>query len=161
MPFALATVAFYFALAPWLGRHLTHIRLTRPAFALCAAAPVGFYDGVFGPGAGSFYTLAFVALGGQSLLAATARTKVLNLTSNLASLAVFILGGHVVYGAGAVMAVGQAAGAWLGSHTALAHGTRVIRPMVVLAALAVAAKLLADPSNAARVWLMGLSARGG
>jgi uncharacterized membrane protein YfcA len=154
MPFALIAVALYFALAPWLGRRLAHIRLSPRAFALCAAGPVGFYDGIFGPGAGSLYTLAFVTLASQQLLAATARTKLLNFTSNVASLGVFVMGGHVVYAAGLSMALGQVAGAWLGSHTAIAHGARIIRPMVVCVALAIAVKLLADPANPARAWLV-------
>jgi len=145
MPWALSAVAAYFALMPYLRRHLPHAMLSAPAFALIGAAPVGFYDGFFGPGAGSLYTLAFVALAGASLLGAMAHAKLLNFTSNVVSLGVFLAAGHIHFSAGLPMAVGQIAGAWAGSHIALKHGAFIIRPMLVAITLA----------TAARLWLAG------
>ncbi len=86
MPFALIAVAIYFALAPRLRRKATSAPLSLKVFALAVAAPIGFYDGFFGPGTGSLFALGFVSLMGLGLLQATANTKVLNLTSNLVSL---------------------------------------------------------------------------
>lgn len=142
MPYALLAAALYFAFAPYLRDHAPRTALSVPAFALGLAAPVGFYDGFFGPGAGSLYTLAFLAFGGAGLMAATARAKVLNLTSNVASLGVFLFAGHVSFAAGLPMALGQAVGAWAGSHIALKHGTFIIRPLLVLTTTAAALKLL-------------------
>ena len=111
-------------------------------FALGAAAPIGFYDGVFGPGAGSLYTLAFLAAAGCNLITATANAKLLNVTSNLTSLGVFLASGHVNFAVGLPMALGQSLGAWVGAHTALKHGTRIIRPLLVATTSAAAVKLL-------------------
>ena len=105
MPYALLAAALYFALAPYLREHAPRAALPAPAFALGLAAPIGFYDGIFGPGAGSLYTLAFFAFAGANLITATAHTKVLNLTSNVVSLAVFLSSGHVNFLLGLPMAL--------------------------------------------------------
>ena len=80
---------------------------------------MGFYDGFFGPGTGSFWTIAGLLGMGWHLLAATAYTKAMNLSSNLASLALFLATGHVRFGVGCVMAVGQMIGARLGAGVAI------------------------------------------
>ncbi len=142
MPFALIAAALYFAVTPYLREHAPHARISALAFALGAAAPVGFYDGVFGPGAGSLYTLAFLALAANNLITATANAKVLNLTSNLTALGVFLVSGHINFAVGLAMAIGQMIGAYAGSHTALKHGTWIIRPLLVATTSAAAIKLL-------------------
>ncbi len=156
IPALLIAVAAYFALAERLDDRERAPRVGPVAFAAGAAAPIGFYDGFFGPGAGAFYTLAFVALAGARILPAIAGTKVLNLTSNLVSLVVFVLSGQVVYLLGLPMAAGQALGAWLGAHAAISHGARLIRPLIVVVCWAIALRLLLDPDNPALEWL-GLS----
>ena len=161
MPFALIAVAIYFALAPRLRRKATSAPLSMKAFALAVAAPIGFYDGFFGPGTGSLFALGFVSLAGLGLLQATANTKVLNLTSNLVSLCVFVVTGHIVYAIGLPMALGQAAGAWVGTHTAMKHGERIIRPLLMLISLAVALRLLLDRGNPVGHWLSPLPVRKG
>jgi uncharacterized membrane protein YfcA len=103
---------------------------------------LGFYDGFFGPGTGSFFAFAFVALLGHNLRRATANTKVLNFTSNIASLLFFAGAGQVMWLPGLCMGLGQMSGAWLGSHLALRHGSALIRPMLVLVSLGITAKLL-------------------
>ncbi len=142
IPYALLAAALYFAAVPYLREHGPRTALPARAFAIGLAAPIGFYDGIFGPGAGSLYTLAFIAFAGVSLVTATAHTKVLNLTSNVVSLAVFLVSGHVNFAIGLPMALGQAAGAWVGSHTAMRHGAQIIRPLLVVTTAAVALKLL-------------------
>lgn len=144
MPWALLAAALYFALAPYLRDHSPRAGLSPAAFALAAAGPIGLYDGFFGPGAGSLYTLAFMALAGAGLMAATARAKVLNFTSNVVSLGVFVIAGQVDFAVGLPMAAGQAAGAWFGSHIALRHGAAIIRPLLVITTSAAALKLLFD-----------------
>jgi uncharacterized membrane protein YfcA len=86
----------------------------------------------------------YVSLLGYNLRRATAHTKLLNFTSNLAALIFFLPGGHIVWGIGLTMAAGQLIGAWIGSHLVLRHGTRLVRPVLVAASLAVSAKLLMD-----------------
>ena len=81
---------------------------------------------------------------GYNLTHAVAGTKLLNFTSNISSLAVFALGGHVIWGLGLAMGMAQMAGAWLGSHLAIQHGSRIIRPMLVAVSLALSVKLMLD-----------------
>jgi uncharacterized membrane protein YfcA len=118
-----------------------HHRLSSAGYAPIGAA-IGFYDGFFGPGAGTFYTTSLVALRGYGLTRATALTKLVNLTSALASLFLFALGGHLLWLLGLCMAIGAMAGGWLGSHSALRFGARLIRPLLVLISLSLTAKLL-------------------
>ena len=102
----------------------------------------GFYDGIFGPGTGSFMTLGFVLLFGLGVTRAAAHTKVLNLTSNLAALALFMVAGDVLWPAAIAMAIGQIAGGYLGAMTGNRFGARLIRPLVVLVSVVLALRLL-------------------
>ena len=113
-------------------------------FALVAGGCVGFYDGFFGPAAGSFYALAFVTLCGFNLAKATAHAKLLNATSNIGGLLLFILGGKVIWATGFVMLVGQFLGARMGSRLVLSKGQKLIRPMIVIVSAVMSAKLLYD-----------------
>jgi uncharacterized membrane protein YfcA len=142
VPAALLLVAAYFAFAPRLGEESRRARLGPLPFALAAAAPIGAYDGFLGPGAGSMYLMAFAALAGTDLLRGVAATKLLNLTSNAVPLAVFAAAGHVDYTVGLAMAVGQVLGARAGARAAMARGAALIRPLVVLVAMAIAVSLL-------------------
>lgn len=142
VPLLLMAFALYFLFSPRVSDMDSHHRIGEPAFALVVGTCVGFYDGFFGPGTGTFFTMAFVALLGYNLRRATGHTKLLNFTSNLAALLFFLAGGHVVWRTGLIMGVGQLIGAWAGSHLVLRHGTRLIRPVLVLASMAVSVKLL-------------------
>jgi len=148
LPLLLIAVAGYFLAAPGIGGPPRRRILSPAGFALTLAPLLGFYDGFFGPGTGSFLMLVLVAFVGLDMLTATAETKVLNFTSNLASLLVFLLGGKIVWLAGLVMAVGQFAGARLGSHLVIARGAAVVRPCLVAGSLAITVKLIAgDEAN--------------
>lgn len=131
IPMVLVGIALYFLLAPNAGALERKPRVNRTAYQGMVVPGIGFYDGMFGPGTGSFFSLAGVALRGQNLITATAQAKVLNFASNIASLAVFIAGGKVWWAAGAAMICGQVLGAWGGSHAMVRGGTRLIRPMIV------------------------------
>jgi len=89
--------------------------------------------------------MGYVALLGYNLRRATAHARLLNFTSNLAALLLFLPGGHVIWSIGLLMGIGQLIGAWIGSHLVLRHGTRLVRPVLVTASLAVSVKLLLDP----------------
>ncbi|MCP6151403.1 TSUP family transporter, partial [Klebsiella pneumoniae] len=82
LPILVICIGLYFLLMPKLGEEDRARRLHGLPFALIASGCVGFYDGFFGPGAGSFYALAFVTLAGFNLAKSTAHAKVLNATSN-------------------------------------------------------------------------------
>src|SRR4051812_5721016 len=96
IPLLLVAAAFYILLSPRMTDEDAHHRLSSAGYAPIGAA-IGFYDGFFGPGAGTFYTASLVALRGYGLTRATALTKLVNLTSALASLILFALGGHSLW----------------------------------------------------------------
>ena len=142
VPLLLICVAAFFLLSPNAGRIAGKRRMSEPQYALFVAPALGFYDGFFGPGTGTFMALSGVALLGLELGAATARTKVLNFTSNIASLAIFLAGGQILWTAGLVMAAGQALGARLGSRLVLKRGAAIVRPFLVVVSLAITLHLL-------------------
>lgn len=99
---------------------------------LAVGAALGFYDGFFGPGTGSFLIFAFVGLFGFSFLAASASAKVINTVTNLAALASFAVGGHIVYAIAAPMALSNVAGSLLGSNLAIRRGSGFVRLLFIL-----------------------------
>lgn len=155
LPFLLIGVALYFAFGPKMSEVDAHARLRPVRFALLAGFPIGVYDGLFGPGAGSFYMVALVALAGFGATRAVARTKLMNLASNLSGLAVFVAAGAVVWPAGLAMAAGTMLGARIGAALALRHGVRLVRPLLVAVALALALRLMLDPGHPVGAALRG------
>lgn len=142
MPLVLVGVAAFFAFKPGLS-DLDRVERLRPAvFAVTLVPTIATYDGLFGPGAGSFYMLGFVMLAGFGMLKATAHTKLLNLASNMGSLAVFVATGAVWWGVGIAMAFGQIAGAAVGAKVAMRVGAKVIKPLLVITSSALALRLL-------------------
>jgi uncharacterized membrane protein YfcA len=150
VPVLLVAVALWFALSPRFGQIDRPARVSPTFFALAVVPPIAFYDGFFGPGAGSFYILGFAALMGLSGVRAVAQTKLLNLASNGGALVFFALSGHIVWAAGLAMGLAAFAGAQLGSRLVLKHGAKLIRPLIVIVCLAVAARLMSDPANPLR-----------
>lgn len=144
VPLLLIGFALYFLFSPRISDLDSKQRIGLPAFALTVGFGVGFYDGFFGPGTGTFFAMGFVALLGFGMRRATAHAKLLNLTSNLAALLFFLLGGHVVWSLALVMAGGQLAGGWLGAHLVIKHGARLVRPLLVVVSLVISLKLLLD-----------------
>ncbi|MDA3978952.1 MULTISPECIES: TSUP family transporter [Gallibacterium] len=144
LPILVLIVGLYFLFSPKIGEQDRHQRLSFIAFACVAAFPIGFYDGFFGPGTGSFLCAAFVTLLGFNLAKATAHAKILNFTSNFTSLVFFILGGEVYWTLGFVMMLGGFIGARLGAKMVLTKGQKLIRPMVVIMAFIMTAKMMYD-----------------
>jgi uncharacterized protein len=155
LPPLLIAIALYFALAPRLSNVDGNPRLPRPLFTFVAAPLIGFYDGVFGPGTGSFFMLSLVALFGFGVVAATGQTKLFNFTSNVAALLMFALGGKIVWGIGLVMGVAQLIGAQVGARMAIRNGAALIRPLLVVVCIAMALKLLLNPQNPIWLWFSG------
>jgi len=141
VPALLVAVAIYTALNPRLGDTLRPARLGRVAVALLFGTLLGFYDGFFGPGVGSFWMLACVLTLGQNLRTATGTTKAVNLASNIAALIAFALAKCLQFDVGIVMIAGQLVGARLGSGLVISHGARIIRPLFITVALALALRL--------------------
>lgn len=156
MPIMLIAIAIYFAFKRGLNDQDRRARMTPFLFTLTFVPLIGCYDGLFGPGTGSFFMLGFVSLAGFGLLKATAHTKLLNFASNIGSFFVFLASGVIFWKAGLVMGAGQFLGAQIGSRLAVKGGAKIIRPLLVITCIGLAIKLLADPANPVRMWVMGL-----
>ena len=103
---------------------------------------IGFYDGFFGPGTGSFFVLTFIIIKGANIMQSTAITKLLNFASNFAAFIIFALQGYVIWYLGLVMAVAQIAGAFTGSRFAIRNGEKVVRPVLVIVSILLSLRIL-------------------
>lgn len=133
LPLVLAAVLVYTLAKKDLGRHHAP-RFSGRAEAGVAggiALIVGFYDGFFGPGTGSFFVFLFVRLLGYDFLHASATAKLMNLMSNAAAIALFMSKGHFWWQVAAVMAVTNVAGSLLGTRLAIKHGAGFVRVVFV------------------------------
>jgi len=139
--FLLAGVFVYTLLSPDLGRLDRRPSMAAPAFFGCAGLVLGFYDGFFGPGTGSFWTIALVVLLGLNLKKATAHTKIFNFTSNVVALVAFFAGHQVVVSAGLLMGAGQMLGAFAGSRLVIQKGTGFVRVFFLVVVAATLIKL--------------------
>lgn len=149
VPVLLIAIGLYFLLAPPMSAIDRHARVGPAGLALVAGG-IGAYDGIFGPGTGSFLTTALVALGGLGLVRAIANTKYLNLATNLAGLIAMAAGGKVLWTLGLAMAGANVLGNQLGARLALRYGGRGVRPLLVVMSAALAVRLLLDPANPVR-----------
>lgn len=127
IPLLLVGVFLYTLFSPDMGSRDSKPKMDARVFYLLAGVTLGFYDGFFGPGTGSFWTVLFVLLLGLDLKQATAHTKITNFTSNLVALSVFVIGGKVLFMAGLIMGTGQMAGAYAGSRLVIRKGVGFVR----------------------------------
>ena len=141
IPVLLVAAAIYVLVSPRMSDEDAQQRIG-PAGYVPVGGAIGFYDGFFGPGTGTFFTTTLVGLRGHGLTKATALTKLFNFTSNVGSVLVFAFGGKILWLLGLSMAAGAMVGGWLGSRTALRFGARLIRPLLVAISLALTARLL-------------------
>lgn len=146
LPFVLVALLAYTVAKKDLGtEHAPSLTGTRERVAaLLAGAAIGFYDGVFGPGTGSFLMIVFVRVFGYDFLHASASTKVVNLATNLAALLLLASKGHVWWQLGLVMAVANAAGSQVGSRLALRHGSGFVRKVFIVVVSALILKTAWD-----------------
>ncbi|ACB74597.1 TSUP family transporter [Opitutus terrae] len=142
VPWLLAAILLYTLLRPAIGTQDHPPKMSTGVFYGVFGLGLGFYDGFFGPGTGSFWAIALVLLLGQNFTRATATTKVMNATSNVASLALFAVAGLVHLGAGVAMAAGQLIGGRLGAHLVMTRGARFIRPVFLTMVTLTLARLL-------------------
>jgi uncharacterized protein len=145
IPGLLLLIFLYTLLTPRLGRQDRPARLSTIPFSLTFGLSLGFYDGFFGPGTGSLWTVALMSLAGHNMTRATGYTKIMNCTSNITALAWFLVGGNVLVSVGLVMAGGQLIGARIGAALAIAKGVRVIRPIFLSMILITIVRLLVSP----------------
>lgn len=105
--------------------------------AMVTGAVLGFYEGFFGPGTGSFLIFAFIGLMGFNFLTASAAAKVVNVATNIAASAWFAWSGHILYKLAIPLALCNVAGSWLGARMAISRGSGFLRGffLLVIAAL--------------------------
>lgn len=147
VPILLVMVAAYFALAPKLDDVQRKARISTLAFTLLLAPLIGFYDGVFGPGVGSFFMVAFVLTMGHGVLRAMSHSKLLNASCNLGALSVFSVMGTIIWPIALIMAVAAFLGAQLGARCAVRFGAHLIKPLLVTACFIMAIKLVLTEGN--------------
>lgn len=114
------------------------------AIALGIGGVIGFYDGFFGPGTGSFLIFLFIRLLGMDFLRASVTAKILNVATNLAAIAYFVNNVNLLWQVAAVMAVCNLSGAVTGSRAALKHGSGFVRKMFLCVVSILIAKLAYD-----------------
>lgn len=131
IPLVLVIIAVYFITAPYLKLESPHARMNNKVYQKTVLPLIGAYDGMFGPGTGSFFAAAGVSFRGLELIKATAIAKPLNFATNIASLIVFIFAGQIVWLAGLTMILGQMLGAWLGSHYLFKIDPKILRLLIV------------------------------
>ena len=134
LPFILLAVLLYTLARKDMGRdHVPHLsRGTATALACSAGLVIGFYDGFFGPGTGSFLVFFFVRMLGYDFLHASASAKLLNTATNLAALLLLASKGLVWWHYAIPMAVANVAGSLIGTRTALRHGSGFVRGMFIV-----------------------------
>lgn len=112
----------------------TELKLTRRTWitALLSSLVVGLYDGFYGPGTGTFLIIAFTVFAKLNMRTANAQAKVINLTTNITSLVIFLMNGQVVFLLGIAAAACNMAGNYIGAGLAATKGSRITRPIIIL-----------------------------
>ena len=105
--------------------------MSETVYKYTAVPFIAFYDGMFGPGTGSFLSLSAIALRGIELIKATAMAKTMNFATNLGSVIVFLIYGQVIFTVGVLMMLGQALGAYIASHFLLKINPKHLRIIVI------------------------------
>ena len=143
---ALVGVLAYTLRSPSLGEvELLRMRArAQRATAVVGGAVIGFYDGFIGPGTGSFLVFLLVGAVGLSFLHASATAKVVNTATNLAALALFAAGGHVLWALGAAMALSNLAGSQVGARLAIRRGSAWVRRVFVVVVSVLVLRLAYD-----------------
>jgi len=122
------------------------LRTDARTLTVCALAAlvIGFYDGFYGPGTGTFLIIAFTAFAKLSVGAANAHAKAINLTTNITSLLVFLRGGTVLISLGLAAAACNMLGNYIGSGLAMRNGAKITRPVILLVLFMLLVKLLTE-----------------
>jgi uncharacterized membrane protein YfcA len=142
----LIVVAIYTWLKPDLGKVelLRHHSNRRVQIAAVAGALIGFYDGIFGPGTGSFLMLVLVASLGYAFISASAIAKVVNVATNLGAIIIFGLHGAVIWQIGLALGAANVTGAIIGSRLAIRGGSTLVRKVFLLVTVALILKVGID-----------------
>ena len=146
--FVVLPVAAFIVLNPRLfpEREAQELIVDRRALTVCvlAALIIGFYDGLYGPGTGTFLIIAFTVFARLSVSAANAHAKVINLTTNITALLVFLRGGTVLIPLGLAAAACNMLGNYVGSGLAMRGGAKITRPVILIVLALLLVKLLTE-----------------
>jgi len=132
IPLVLLFIGVYFLVMPKASEIDTTPKLSAKRYRNMVVPFIGFYDGMFGPGTGSFLSLSALALRGYNLIKATALAKTMNFATNIASVIVFLMYGQVIFSVGILMMIGQIIGAYIGSHFLVKINPSHLKIIVVL-----------------------------
>ena len=143
IPIVLVFIAIYFIVSP-KPKAMSSSTKSDSRFESYAVPGVGFYDGMFGPGAGSFFVMTGVMLKKLEIIEATILAKPLNFASNIAGFIVFFIFGHIAFVVGLVMMLGQLVGSFLGTHYLLKANPKLIRALIVISSLSMLAKYMSS-----------------
>jgi len=145
IPIVLVFIAIYFIVSP---KPKSTVGNSKPnkKFELFAVPVVGFYDGMFGPGAGSFFAMTGVMLKKLEIIQATILAKPLNFASNIAGFIVFFSFGHIAFLIGLLMMMGQMIGAFFGTHYLLKANPLIIRLLIVIISISMLIKYMLSQS---------------
>ena len=139
----LIIVAVYTWFKPDLGKfeNLRHLPKRRVQIAAIAGVVIGFYDGIFGPGTGSFLMLILVASLGYAFITASAIAKVVNVATNVGAIMVFGVNGAVLWQIGIILGVANISGAVIGARLAIKGGSTLVRKVFLLVTVALIVKV--------------------
>ena len=146
MPYGLIAIAIYMVFSKNFGQPQDKAKISEKKFNTSVATEVSFYDGFFGPGTGTFFTIGYTKLRGMGMVQATAHAKLLNFTTNIFSLVVFIVSGQILWAVGLSMAIGQIIGSRLGAAMVVKKGNEFVRYMTVAVCIAMSISLLVKQS---------------
>jgi uncharacterized membrane protein YfcA len=152
VPFLLIGICGWLLLSQDFGKHPGPARLPFFAVSFTFVPLIGAYDGFFGPGTGTFFALGLVALLGIGLDQATMQAKLYNFMSNAGALGFFLVKGHIVWSFAIVMACGMMAGGSFGARLVIRHGTKMIRPLLIVMSLAMSLRLLWQNGTLQQLW---------
>ena len=110
--------------------------------AILSAFIIGMYDGFYGPGTGTFLIIAFTVFGKMNVSTANAQAKVINLTTNITSLTIFLLNGQVLFSLGIAAAICNMIGGYLGAGLVMQKGSKIVKPIILLVLLLLFLKIL-------------------
>jgi uncharacterized membrane protein YfcA len=139
----LIIVAVYTWFKPDLGKfeNLRHLPKRRVQIAAIAGVVIGFYDGIFGPGTGSFLMLILVASLGYAFITASAIAKVVNVATNVGAIMVFGINGAVLWQIGIILGIANITGAVIGARLAIKGGSTLVRKVFLLVTVALIIKV--------------------
>ena len=143
IPVVLVFIAIYFIISP-KPKVMNSSPKSNKRSESYAVPGVGFYDGMFGPGAGSFFVMTGVMLKKLEIIEATILAKPLNFASNVAGFIVFFIFGHISFVVGLVMMLGQLIGSFLGTHYLLKANPKLIRVLIVITSLSMLVKYMSS-----------------